>query len=484
MTTANNQVAFDTNGTLGRVWLAAHWDKRLTKNSISSHDISESVAVIKAPGNVYSLRISGFLLLGLVKIYSKKSIITQEEAEQALSLLTQTPTATNPEVLKEIGLTEVPEKLKLAPVKKPEMFNPIVKAAKPPPEKAKPVAKEKVIPEPQAEENDILGVTTSFLDDVEMAEQWLRKDEKEVDVELPAKRPREKVWQNFINTNYLDNEVIMPDPPSPRAEIEPIINKIPSLNANPDPVLPSTSGNTSSQIKTEEISETPNNDSRPNENKGKKPRSQHAKQVVKDIQFDLVINPEANMGLDCTSDIVKNTRLFQPLAELLPNDMEQIFYIPLFKDMAPELENFYISHVKIQRLKNAFREEEEKEPVILSNLSNGPNDVVMENTQIAPQNTAPAQDHVEPAKVEKPEEKNDETWSSRTLKLLKLLKVRLASQKFIFFDELSKKLDRRVMACGFYEVLQLCLKDFIILESRDKRIMLKPTERLMRLNIM
>ena len=455
MTTSSNQVAFDTNGTLGRVWLAAHWDKRLTKNSISSHDIPESVAVIKAPGNVYSLRISGFLLLGLVKIYSKKSIITLDEAEVAFNTLTQAPAANNPEVLREIGLTDIPEKIKLAPVKKPEMFNPIIKQNKQQPEKPKPVVEKTVVIETTIEDNDVLGVTTSFLDDVEMAEQWLRKDEKEDDLELPAKRPREKVWQNFINTNFVDNDVVMPDPPSPE----------------PPPPGP---------VKTEENAD----EETKAEPKAKKPRSRQAKKIIKDIQFDLVIDPENNLGLDCTSDIVKNTRLFQPLTELLPNDMEQIFYIPLFKDIASELENFFLSHVKIQRLKNAFREEEEKEPVILSNTTGIVSEPVIEPEKLPSQNPVQSNLPVEPAKVEKPEEKNDETWSSRTLKLLKLLKVRLSSQKSIFFDELSKKLDRRVMACGFYEILQLCLKDFIVLESKDKRIVLRPTERLMRLNIM
>lgn len=457
MTSSSSQVAFDTTGTLGRVWLAAHWDKRLTKNSISSHDIPESIAIIKSPGNVYSLRISGFLLLGLIKIYSKKSIIALEEAEQALASLTQTPTLTNPEVLREIGLTEVPEKLKLAPVKKPELFNPIIKPTKPVAERAKVVEKIStfIVEAPVNEDNDVLGVTTSFLDDVEMAEQWLKKDDEAEVVELPSKRPRERVWQNFINTNFTEAEVVMPDPPEPepivkREEIEPV-----------------------EEVKLK----------KPEEPKPKqKSRSKHAKNIVKDVQFDLIIDPETNIGLDCTSDIVKNTRLYQPVTDILPTDIEQIFYICLLKDIAPELENFYVSHVKMQRLKNVFREEE-KEPVILSNTAAPCEDKVVYDTEPV-QIINPPTAVVEPPKVEKTEEKTEETWSSRTLKLLKLLKIRLSSQKTLFFDELSKKADRRIMACGLYEILQLCLKDFVIIEHKDDRILLKPTERLMRLSIM
>ena len=417
MTSSSSQVAFDTTGTLGRVWLAAHWDKRLTKNSIASHDIPESIAIIKSPGNVYSLRISGFLLLGLIKIYSKKSIIALEEAEQAFSSLTQAPASTNPEVLREIGLTDVPEKLKLAPVKKPELFNPIIKPTKPVVERAKVVEKVStvIVEAPVNEDNDVLGVTTSFLDDVEMAEQWLKKDDEAEAVDLPAKRPRERVWQNFINNNFTETDVVLPDPP----ETEPV--SVPAPEFKREVIEP-----------IEEFKLK-----KPEEPKPKKGRSKHAKNIVKDLQFDLVIDPETNMGLDCTSDIVKNTRLYQPVTDVLPTDIEQIFYICLLKDIAPELENFYISHVKMQRLKNVFREEE-KEPVILSNTAAPCQDQVINHVEPA-QITSPSTAVVEPPKVEKTEEKTEEAWSSRTLKLLKLLKIRLSSQKNLFFDELSKK---------------------------------------------
>lgn len=68
----NLQLAFDQKGTLGRVWLAAHWEKKLSKSHIFTHNIKDSVDVIKQPGGVLSLRISGHLLLGVIKLYDKK----------------------------------------------------------------------------------------------------------------------------------------------------------------------------------------------------------------------------------------------------------------------------------------------------------------------------------------------------------------------------------------------------------------------------
>lgn len=38
-----SQVILARKGPLGKIWLAAHWDKKLTKQNIFSCDITESV---------------------------------------------------------------------------------------------------------------------------------------------------------------------------------------------------------------------------------------------------------------------------------------------------------------------------------------------------------------------------------------------------------------------------------------------------------
>ena len=40
------------------------------------------------------------------------------------------------------------------------------------------------------------------------------------------------------------------------------------------------------------------------------------------------------------------------------------------------------------------------------------------------------------------------------------------------------------MACGFYELLQLCLKDFIFMDDDKGRILLKATDRLLRMTLL
>lgn len=59
-------------GPLGRVWLAAHWEKKLTKLQVSQTDICESVDAIAKPEVPLALRTSGHLLLGVVRIYERK----------------------------------------------------------------------------------------------------------------------------------------------------------------------------------------------------------------------------------------------------------------------------------------------------------------------------------------------------------------------------------------------------------------------------
>lgn len=60
-------------GPLARIWLAAHWDKKLTKAHVFETNISSSVEAILEPKVKMALRTSGHLLLGVVRIYSRKA---------------------------------------------------------------------------------------------------------------------------------------------------------------------------------------------------------------------------------------------------------------------------------------------------------------------------------------------------------------------------------------------------------------------------
>ncbi|XP_070852296.1 double-strand-break repair protein rad21 homolog isoform X2 [Drosophila suzukii] len=60
-------------GPLARIWLAAHWDKKITKAHVFETNIEKSVEGILQPKVKLALRTSGHLLLGVVRIYSRKA---------------------------------------------------------------------------------------------------------------------------------------------------------------------------------------------------------------------------------------------------------------------------------------------------------------------------------------------------------------------------------------------------------------------------
>lgn len=71
-------------GPLGKIWLAAHWDKKLTKTQIFSTDITESVDQILSPEDPLALRVSGHLMLGIVRIYSRKVKYLMTDCTEAM----------------------------------------------------------------------------------------------------------------------------------------------------------------------------------------------------------------------------------------------------------------------------------------------------------------------------------------------------------------------------------------------------------------
>ena len=88
-------------GPLSRIWLAAHWDKKLTKAHVFETNIESSVDGILQPkvriktGNIsifnkifsskvkMALRTSGHLLLGVVRIYSRKAKYLLSDCNEA-----------------------------------------------------------------------------------------------------------------------------------------------------------------------------------------------------------------------------------------------------------------------------------------------------------------------------------------------------------------------------------------------------------------
>ena len=59
-------------GPLGKIWLAAHMEKKVLKLEVVQTNIPESVDDIQNPVAPMALRVSGHLLLGVVRIFSRK----------------------------------------------------------------------------------------------------------------------------------------------------------------------------------------------------------------------------------------------------------------------------------------------------------------------------------------------------------------------------------------------------------------------------
>ena len=58
---------------LAKVWLAAHWEKKLSKVQIFETNLQSIVQDILHPKTPIALRMSSHLLVGLVRIYSRKA---------------------------------------------------------------------------------------------------------------------------------------------------------------------------------------------------------------------------------------------------------------------------------------------------------------------------------------------------------------------------------------------------------------------------
>eukprot|EP00727_Mastigamoeba_balamuthi_P003312 m51a1_g12979 putative cohesin complex subunit rad21 (431) ;mRNA; r:112-1950 len=79
-----SQLILAKRGPLARIWLAAHWDKKLTKPIVFQTNIVKSVEAIAHPDFPMALRISGHLLLGVVRIYSRKAKYLLQDCSEAL----------------------------------------------------------------------------------------------------------------------------------------------------------------------------------------------------------------------------------------------------------------------------------------------------------------------------------------------------------------------------------------------------------------
>ncbi|KAL9260404.1 Sister chromatid cohesion 1 protein 4-like protein [Drosera capensis] len=79
-----SQFILAKKGPLGTIWIAAHLERKLRKNQVADTDIGVSVDSIICPEVPIALRLSSHLLLGVVRIYSKKVNYLFDDCSEAL----------------------------------------------------------------------------------------------------------------------------------------------------------------------------------------------------------------------------------------------------------------------------------------------------------------------------------------------------------------------------------------------------------------
>ncbi|NXD41109.1 RD21L protein, partial [Copsychus sechellarum] len=72
-------------GPLAKIWLAAHWEKKLTKAHIFECNLEAIVQKILSPKLAIAPRTSGHLLLGVVRIYHRKAKYLLADCSEALT---------------------------------------------------------------------------------------------------------------------------------------------------------------------------------------------------------------------------------------------------------------------------------------------------------------------------------------------------------------------------------------------------------------
>uniref|UniRef100_A0A915CRD9 Double-strand-break repair protein rad21 n=1 Tax=Ditylenchus dipsaci TaxID=166011 RepID=A0A915CRD9_9BILA len=77
------QFVLSKKGPLSKIWLAAHWERKLSKAQIFETNVQDAVDEILKPKVKLSLRTTGHLLLGIVRIYSRKAKYVLADCNEA-----------------------------------------------------------------------------------------------------------------------------------------------------------------------------------------------------------------------------------------------------------------------------------------------------------------------------------------------------------------------------------------------------------------
>jgi len=80
-----SETLLSKTGPLARVWLSANIERKLSKQNVLQTNIENSVSAIVDQGQApLALRLTGQLLLGVVRIYSRKARYLLDDCNEAI----------------------------------------------------------------------------------------------------------------------------------------------------------------------------------------------------------------------------------------------------------------------------------------------------------------------------------------------------------------------------------------------------------------
>ena len=441
----DRQIALQDSQKVKVMWEAAYWDKKLSRAVVDEFCVKEAVAVLTTQGRLWSLRVSGCFLLGINKILNKKSILILdllENIERHLLLESFSPV----EALRLNRMLEV-ESVAIYN-KSARSFNPddlvrfnrrVQKDKRVSPGSGKQVEEEN---EKVVREVECFGISSSFLDDIELAQRWVGEEPA---LSLPQKRKATPVWESLVSRNHVGGL------------------EAPSFYESFDPAP--------------EISQDPVS------LREHKPRKSSKKGKIRNFSEELTIEPSEYASLDCTSDISKNPKYVNYPTTIKDLSTDLCFYQPTIPDIPLALMSLYTSNLKINKIKAALIQEEPEGANLVTQFLTG-TEIPVNQIQPSLNLNKPAEKAIcKPIKQEIEPELEftlSKSWTTRTLKMLKLLQSRLVnlSSASLNFLSLTRFPSRRTLSCGFYELLLLTQKDLISLTQSDSSLQISPNIKL------
>ena len=80
-----SETLLSKTGPLSKIWLSANTERKLSKTHILQSNLPDSIEAIIVPNQApMALRLSGQLLLGVVRIYSRKTRYLLDDCNEAL----------------------------------------------------------------------------------------------------------------------------------------------------------------------------------------------------------------------------------------------------------------------------------------------------------------------------------------------------------------------------------------------------------------